>query len=552
MGGEESEAAAVLLARATSRPHGHVGLSELAGAIGRHAGEPIALVGLVDDFAALGDWPGYLAPRLGVVSARDASSLSCLVYRTLTLHALGQARDFTILHPEDEEAEDADAVAWDELASLKDGPVRLLAMRTHGMECSANLPDGILCGRSDYLGKPLPVLHGEHRAVSCLRGAGCYRKDLKDEQRLPVADLDASVVFAQSCMSVAVGNNVFPGDVGFGLGFLAGTAVAVIGTIGKHLDDASFMHEMRAGLADGGSLGDVLERVNEQAAIVGGEMSRFGLLGDPTLVLSRDAAPKPLRRPGFPDKGDKRVLDELARINGEIIPRLLRLRWLDVEVPEGRLAELRSEIKAAAGSRRAAPPETELAAAAGQLATIQAEVVTSLVQQIHSSWWHFTQTALPAFGKVGDEPRRCPKCKLDSAFLARFAHRIEPDLSISTIQCRRCGDLWWSTAGSTAALETEHVAWLRPGEPLELTATLSNRAGRRLVGTVGFAISAGKFLHLQEGWSAQCDLDPGESRDIAWTVTAAPEVVPHEYEGWCVQLFDGVYSASTMQMEVLP
>ncbi|MFI6178983.1 hypothetical protein ACIA8R_25845 [Nonomuraea sp. NPDC051191] len=552
VGGEESEAAAVLLARATDRPHAHLGLSELAGAIGRHADEPIALVGLVDDFAALGDWPGCLAPRLGVVTARDASSLSCLVYRTLTLHALGQARDFTILHPEDEEADSADAVAWDELLSLKDEPVRLLAMRTHGMECGANLPDAILCGRSDYLGKPLPVLNGEHRAVSCLRGAGCYRKDLKDEQRLPVADLDASVVLAQSCMSVAVGNNVFPGDVGFGVGFMAGTAVAVIGTIGKHLDDAGFMHEMRAGLAAGGSLGHVLEQVNEQAMLVGGEMSRFGLLGDPTLVLNPDAAPEPRRRPALPDERDNRGLAELAYINTEVIPRLLRLRWLDVGVPEGRIAELRRGIKAAAGGRRTAPPETELVAVAGQLAAVQAEVATSLIQQIQSSWWHFTQTALPAFDKVSEEPQRCPKCKLDSAFLATFAHRIEPELRISTVQCRRCGDLWWSTSGSTVAWEAEHVVWLRHDRPRELTATVSNHTGRRLAGMVGFAISAGNFLNLPAGWSARCDLDPGESQDIPWTVTAASGVVPHEYEGWCVRLFDGVYSASTMQMEVLP
>ncbi|GAA3836891.1 hypothetical protein GCM10022226_68570 [Sphaerisporangium flaviroseum] len=553
VGGQANTAAGALLAGATSRPHSHVGLGELAEVVGRHAGEPIALVGLVDDFAPLGDWPGHLAPRLGVVTARDASSLSCLVYRTLTLPALDAARDWVINHPDDEEADSADAVGWDELGSLTDEPLRVLAMRTHGMECSANLPDAILCGRSDYLRPPLPLLE-ERRAVSCLRGAGCYRKDLKEEQRIAACDIDANVVITQTCMSVAVGNNVFPGEIGFGVGFLAGTAVAVVGTIGKHLEDAGYMHQMRDGLDAGRPIGETLERVNRQARLVGGEMSRLGLLGDPTLVLKppeERVTPRPARR-WSPRQDDGRVLRRLSYVNGTVVPRLLRLRWLDVDVPEGDVSELRGAIRNATGARRGVPPADELAVVTERLAAIQAEVARRIVEQIHSSWWHFTQEALPAFGKAGDEPARCPRCGVDSAFRARFAHRVEPELVISTVQCRRCGDLGWSTDDSTADLETDHVVWLRRGQARTMRATLSNRQARRLTGAVGFAISAGAFLHLDKGWSAECDLGSGGSRELSWTVEVSSQVVPHEYEGWCVRLLDGIYSASTVQMEVLP
>jgi hypothetical protein len=529
-----------LLARATGRPHLHVRLDEIASVVKRHCGEPVALIGLVGEFDGLGDWPGHMAPRLGVVTARDAAALSCLVYRTLTVNALGPARDFTLTHPDDPEADSADAVGRDELDGLKDEPLRLLAMRVHGMECSANLPDGILCGRSDFLGLPLPAAQEGQRAVSCLNGAGCYRKDLREDQRIPVSDFDASVVFAQSCMSVAVGNNVFPGEIGFGVGFLSGTSVAVIGTIGKHLEDVAYLTEMRAALADGLPLGDALERVNGLALRIGGEMSRFGLLGDPATILESAAGEALATKP-------YQVVEtgELAYLGGTVIPRLRRLRWLDVEVPEAELAAIEALIRAACTD---GGQGTE--AVAERLAGLQTEIAASLVRGVHGSWWHFTQSALPAFKRLGDEPVRCPVCGLDSAFLARFEHRAEPELRISTIQCRRCGDLTWSTGEAAIGWASDHVTWLARGHQRTVRATVSNGGSRRITGGIGFAISAGGFLKLPEGWSAECALEPGGSREVSWSLAAAPDVVPHEYEGWSIQLFDGIYSASTLQVEV--
>lgn len=530
-----------LLARATGRPHLHVRAEELAGVVERHSEEPIALVGLAGEFNGLGDWPGHLAPRLGVVTGRDAAALSCLVYRTLTVNALGPARDFTLFHPGDPEADDADAVGGDELDGLKGEPLRLLAMRVHGMECSVNLPDGILCGRSDFLGLPLPGAREGQRAVSCLNGAGCYRKDLREDQRIPVSDFDAGVVFAQSCMSVAVGNNVFPGEVGFGLGFLSGTSVAVIGTIGKHLEDVAYLAEFRAALADGLPLGDALARVNRLALRVGGEMSRFGLLGDPAIVLESAA------RSGAASAAEPyREVDtaELAHLGGTVLPRLRRLRWLDVEVPETELAEVEALIRSALADGGQSTGEV-----AARVAALQAGIAASVVKGVHGSWWHFTQSALPAFRRLGDEAVRCPTCGLDSAFLARFEHRAEPELRISTVQCRRCGDLTWSTEDGVT-WESPHVTWATRGETQTVRATVTNTTERALSGGVGFAISAGGFLNLPEGWSAECALEPGGARELTWELEAASDVVPHEYEGWSVRVLDGIYSASTMQVEV--
>ena len=543
----------LLLANATNRVHRHVESPLLVPAAIKSLGdESVAVVGLAAELSIVGDWVGMAAPRVGIVTARDVASLTCLVYRTLTVHSLMERQDFLVMDPTDPEADLADAVGFDELGRLYSNGARVLAIRTHGVECSANLPDGIFCGRSDYLGAPLPQLTGEKRFVSCLQGVGCYRRDLPESQRFSAADVNASFVFLESCVSIAVGNNALPSEVGLGLGFLSGTAVAVVGALGLHLSDPIFLQAFTASVRQGISLGEVVETLNQHAQDVGGELSRFGLLGDPALVVTPEArAQKDLaysaeRSNVDADLHSSRPSDrgfaEIVQLN-DVLSRLQQLQWLDIEIPEDELRDLRSEIRRATMTTTTHIDEGQVAYLRERTVAVQSRIIDQQIDRMHRTWWQFAEGFLPRFRQVTTVPTECPLCEGDGAFLGTFSHRVESSLTIKTLHCRRCGDIWWSVGEPTLRLVSPQVHWLARDYAGGLTSQISNPTRQRLSGAVGFGVFAGRRAGVAIGWSRELALGPGATQEVGWPMEIPSSVQPHEYKCAFISLLDGFYSA---------
>lgn len=543
----------LLLAKATHRTHRHIESPLLVPAVIKSLGdESVAVVGLAAELSIVGDWVGAAAPRVGIVTARDIASLACLVYRTLTVRALADRQDFVVMHPTDAEAELADAVAFDEFGRLNSEGARILAIRTHGVECSVNLPDGVLCGRSDYLGRPLPRPTGEDRFVSCLQGAGCYRRDLHESQRIAAADVNASFVFLESCVSIAVGSNALPTDIGLGLGFLSGTAVAVVGALGLHLPDPTFLRVFTTSVRQGLSLGEAVETLNQHAQEIGGEISRFGLLGDPTVVV----APRPRAQQDLaPSTGGSRVdaalesdsppiegLSEVVQLN-EVLSRLQQLQWLDLEIPEDELRDLRREIRSA--TMRTAPhvDKRTIAELRERTVAVQSLSIDQQIDQMHRTWWHFAEGFLPRLRQVTTVPAECPLCGGDGAFIGTFSHRVETGLTVETLHCRRCADIWWSVGEPTLRLVSPQAHWLARDQTGKLTSQISNPTGQRLSGAIGFGVSAGWRTGIGVGWSRELSLEPGATKEIGWTMEISSSAQLHEHKSAFISLLDGFYSA---------
>ncbi|MEW2577316.1 hypothetical protein [Streptomyces syringium] len=557
-GSRAALAAGHLLAAATGRPHQYLEVWELPDALAAHRDTLVAVVGLAGDLSALGDWPGGLAPRAGVLTARDAPALISLVYRTLTLQALGTTGRFKVTHPAESDAATANAVGFDELTPLTQDAFQRLVVRSHGRECCAHLPDGIICGRSDHRDGLLPLLDEDDRVPSCLRGGGCFRTDLDDEARLSAADINASLVFVQSCSAVALGNNAFPAEVNLGLGFLSGVSVAVVGPVGVHAAQGVSKVDFEAGVAQGLPLGEVVERLNVHAQRTTGELARFGLFGDPALTFATPPAQNPAGRRAPARLADVAVtglapadpalLDRLTYWNGTVLPRLARLHWLGVEPDQARMTELRARIRSATSEQLRGATAGETSALAAELTALQADLMRDLVGRVHETWWQFTDGTLSALRQVSAEPLTCPGCRKDRAVLLRLEHRVEPELRVQCVQCRRCGSLQWSTGeitdtGQYGAYEIR----ARRGTPAPLHRRVLNSTGQESHGAVGFAFVAGTFAGLPEGWSRAEALPPRRPRGFDWTVDLdSPEVVPDEHEAVFLQLVDGVYEATTL------
>ncbi|MGY2125093.1 hypothetical protein ACW9HJ_26915 [Nocardia gipuzkoensis] len=555
--GAGGAAAGHLLAAATGRPLLQVELADLADTIKNHADKLIALIGLAEHLAGIDDWPGMFAPRLGVLTARDISALVCLVYRTLTADAVSHAKNFLILHPSDGEAPQADAVEFAEFGPLRTSALRTLRVRSHGNECSINLPNAVICGRSDHLGTPLPLTIGERRAPSCLRGDGCYHHNLSSEQRFSAADIDAQIVFAQSCGAIALGNNQMTHEVGVGIGFLSGSSVAVFGALGKHLMQPGSRHEFEIALAKGMPLGDVLEAVNSLAHSTGSDLSRFGLLGDPALTFAVPPSGSEKVRSG-PASGDVSwfadpMVERIAFLRSTVIPRLSRLRWLGLPVDDAMLSPLHKQVDTVFAEWAAGRSGQAIEELVDQVGAMQADLMDGLIRNVHSSWWSYIQEQLAAFRQISSQPRTCPACQRDRAVLLRFQHRVETELILSTMQCRRCYDVWWSTGdGPDVAVTRQLEDYSRRGSVASISRDLVNPAAEELVGAIGFAPVAGSFQGMLGFWSAQRRVEPMSREQVEWTVdVSSSELILKDYEATVLTLFNGVYSATQLQLCLL-
>ncbi|MEU6243473.1 hypothetical protein [Streptomyces sp. NPDC047024] len=558
--GDDAGAAGRLLAAATAREHLVVDPGDLAHALSERAGELVAVVGLADDLTASGDWPGVHGAVVGMVTARDLAALTCLVYRSLTADAAAEERVFVATHPMLEDAELADTNEFEDVIALGRRRPKLLVLKALGKECCAALPDGILCGRSDPIDAPLPATDPAYRHMPCMHGAGCHRADLAEEQRLPAAELHATVVFTHSCSSIAVGTNAYPHHVALGLGLLEGTAVAVVGALGVHIVQRGAQGDLEDALAENLPLGRAVERLNERAYPINGWLNRFGLLGDPGLVLGlptgRTVGAGSGATAARASERDEEAIRTLAHVSNVILPRLERLCWLEPGVDPLAVEAFRIRVREAAEDLQAADLASRVEALETDLAAFQHATVGAIVHDIYVNGWNYGGPSLDGLREVSRRPATCPNCARDRAAAITMAHVVHAGLTVRTLQCRRCGDLWWTSEESDdpafvleGALDTDAVA----GRVTGLSRTLRNESAQVVRGGIGFAFAMRRFLGLPPEISAPISVFPGGKADF----TAEIDLVGHHprpdvHTGVFIAIVNGVYIASSSMMRLAP
>jgi DNA-directed RNA polymerase subunit M/transcription elongation factor TFIIS len=385
--------------------------------------------------------------------------------------------------------------------------------------------------------------------MPCQRGAGCFRADLSPDEILPAAEVDAAVVFARSCSLVAVGAHAYSNRLSVALGFLDGTAVAVIGPVGVHIAQRYAEWEARRALAAGLPLGEVVHRVNASNYPIAGDLARFGLLGDPGLVVpvpARALPPEPVP--------DAATVDALTRL-GVVLGRLDRLRWLDLPVPDEPLLAAHRRLREIS----ACPYDPGSAAAVADLAAdvsgIQQRIVDDLVEEIYVAGWNFPGKSLYRGGlrQVSSEPATCTSCGRATASVVTLQHRVDGDLHITTLQCRGCGEVWWTTEAGDRTIVLEgpvDVAATRT-EPLTVVRVLANRGSRTVAGAVGYAFRSRRHFGLPPGWAQAYEVAPGATVRVEAPVDlTACAAKPDTHTMPFVGVIDGVYAASMVMLRV--
>jgi hypothetical protein len=554
-GGVVSDAAGRLLAVATGRPHHHVPADQLLTALSQHSDELVAVMGLADELAGVGDWPGRGGTRVGVLVGRDEQSLVSLIYRSLSVDAVAahadEKRVFVGSHPLLQGSTEADAVSLGELNYVREHRPRLLVLRGQGRECCVSLLTTMVCGRSEPLSTALPVVPGQ-RATPCLHGEGCFRTDLTEADLLPAAEVNATVVFTQSCSSVAVGTNAYPLSISVSLGLLEGTAVAVVGVLGVHVVHRSAQWDLEDAIADGLSLGDAVRRLGERARPLGGELARFGLLGDPGLVLASPGEPT------FARTRERLSLDEvslarLGRLN-DVVSRLRSLSWLEINVPDQDLNTISDRIRAAARD----PFDPEISGAAGRieddLADLHLRIAEGLIDKIHSPGWDPGWRS-NGFQQVERDDTTCPACDRPIAVRLLLRHRVERELWLQTMQCRRCGDVWWTTEPGQRSIEMlgpVDVDGAATGS-VEIRREIVNRSANPVRGAIGYAFRGRRNLGLPAGRGVAFALGPEERFDFRSPIDSMGVRLPVDtHTVTLIAMFDGFFASSMVMLQLAP
>ncbi|MFI1409872.1 hypothetical protein ACH4Y0_08125 [Streptomyces sp. NPDC020707] len=565
-GGAESGAVARLLATSTGRPLHQVDPADVLDVLGEAEAPYVALVGLAEEIEQVGDWMGTRHSGLGIVTARTASGLSTFVYRSLTEAFTMPAPTRRLVHPLMADSQDADVVGIDDIDVLRGERSGLLVLRTHGRECCVHLPDGIVCGRSDAPGPGVATSGRDRRVPACLEGFGCYRHDLKPKARVPAHELAGSVVFVHACDSLSPGFNSMPSSVNISLGLVDGTAIAVIGTIGRHRGDPFAEGVLERALQGGMTLGDAVRCLNARGETTGGELSRFGLLGDP----ARTFAPASATAQTSQDRRRNRGVSPATEVNSahtetarrlatRVLPALERLRWMDVPVAWDDTKRLHAAVQGIsdaclhAGHRDSEVVEELLDGVSKDLLETQTRVLEELATVAATTWWQYGGPAHSVYRQTEVTDAACPHCARKSARVVRYRHRICEDLEMTLGLCRRCGPWEWrSDAASLPVLHTAPMDVITGlGRPAKISTTLTNQQPYSIRGAAALCFVNGAYENLPEPIVNQVDIGPGGDLRLSYSVRPeARKVSPDIHEAMFLTLLDGRLTALPLWLDV--
>jgi len=556
VGGEVSRVAAGLLATATSRSHVHVPGRDLLAELAKHPEQMFAVVGITDEFADVADWPGTVAAHVGLLIARSASALACLIYRCLTVAAV-PAEDgfFVAANPLVPRAHDPSAVKLSELANPEANRKRVVVIHGPGRECSVSLLDSVLCGRAEPLGSPMYPETGL-RATPCLMDEGCFRTDLEESEITRAEDVNAALVCLVSCSTIAVGAHVYPYGLSVALGLLEGTSVAVVGVRGVYYTQSSGEWDLQAGLAEGLPLGEIVHRMTRDSRPLNGELSQYGLLGDPGMVLPGNAinpAGKRSRRVR-PEPWSAETLSRLVVLGREVVPRLERLRWLGLVVPDEELLRIRRRIR----QLIVLPYDDESAssqvsAIEEKLARLQHGMIKRQLEVIFRTGWNFVGPGHEGFRETSKQAAICPSCDQLRATKVVLRHHIEAELYVQAMHCRRCGIPWWTTEPGqrTVVVDGPIEVRARLDEICYFEREIRNIGADVLRGAAGYTFRHHNRGLPAPGWTERCEVVPGEAqrfRPVLDLKSNRPQRDTHTAP--FIALVNGIYTAAAAMIQI--
>jgi hypothetical protein len=556
IGGDLSRAVGSMLAVATSRSHCHLPESQLMDTLATGQNELAAVVGLASEFSAIGDWPGKGSTRIGLLVGRSAPSLICLLYRCLTVAAApSEDRTFIASNPLLPYADEADATDLGTFSYVRDNRVGLLVVRGSGRECSTSLLDSVLCGRAEPLPTPMQVEYGL-RATPCLHGDGCFRTDLLRSDIFRAVDVNASLVFLHSCSTIAVGAHAYPHSVGLALSVLEGTAVAVIGVAGTYFLQRAAEWDLRDGLKERLPLGEVVHRMITCSRPLAGDLSQFGMLGDPGIVLSlnRTDRARPKTRLPRPRGEDVETLNRLACLGRDIVPRLERLRWLDLDIPDDEILRVRDAIRLICRTSHDTDCATQVTALEQEVTRLQLDIVRRKIHLVSESGWSFVASAAPGFREISNVGARCSICGEDRTTRAVMKHLIEPELYIQTLQCPRCNSVvWWTTEPGlrTAELTGPVDITMRRGQVGFIKRQVQNNGDYTLRGALGCSFRHRNRGFPPGGWTQTCEIEPGQKQLFLVPVNLTEHTPQRDaYTVPFIALLNGIYTAEAAIVQV--
>ncbi|RKG99472.1 hypothetical protein [Corallococcus carmarthensis] len=219
----------------------------------------------------------------GILTARSGEALSRRIAR-IAWSAPGPARRNvhakTLVH----------GAPMDARAHFE-GPIETLVAVTHGSSIDMDLRLGVLCGRSTSAGAA--------EGYPCVMEKGCKRSPKGDRLLIPIQQLDARVVFAESCNGIALTGGLYADEASLALSAMDGTLMAYIATFKLVRSSQGLLACLGSALLEAGhDFGTVTSIVNRAQQAFIKDVPSFILLGDPCERLSRPQGAARLRAEG--------------------------------------------------------------------------------------------------------------------------------------------------------------------------------------------------------------------------------------------------------------
>ncbi len=245
------------------------------------------------------------------------------------------------------------------------------------------------------------------------------------------------------------------------------------------------------------------------------------------------------------------ALSQLARLEAAVT-RLGRLPWLEVPVPDEPLQVVRHRIQAAARCPESALADGQVGQIDADLAELEHQVTDRLTAMIHAPGWDPGWRS-GAFEQVEDEAVACPQCSRPTATRLLLRHVVSPQLHLQTLQCHRCGDIWWTTEPGPRTVDLSGPVDVlgRRGEPALIERTVANHGAHPLRGSVGCAFRRRRNLGMPGGSVQRLVLRPGESKAFRVAIPLAPDRTPADTHSVCVVgLFAGTLVTSLVMLQL--
>ncbi|MBM0278954.1 hypothetical protein, partial [Micromonospora tarensis] len=180
--------------------------------------------------------------------------------------------------------------------------VAILAGRAHARDCSMDLLDGTICGRSEERAllpvEPVRADRWSGHLTACQQSQQCCKYGLRIRDNLRAAEIPAAFAVLDSCRTAASGDGAVRTDVSIPLTMLAGSTLAVVCAVGTRGGSAWAAPLLRGLLRAGLPLGTALAEVNQAIAADPAGVGRLALFGDAGLVPVPGGTPARLAASG--------------------------------------------------------------------------------------------------------------------------------------------------------------------------------------------------------------------------------------------------------------